>query len=97
MLRRILVAVLYTALSAHANAGSLDGLLTGGMQKLVPVAEPVALPDVVLLDATEAPRALAKSLKAEGFKFCGPTITYAFMQAVGMVNDHAPDCAWANV
>ena len=59
MLRRILVAVLYTALSAHANAGSLDGLLTGGMQKLVPVAEPVTLPDVVLLDATEAPRALA--------------------------------------
>ncbi len=46
---------------------------------------------------TAEARALAKSLKAEGFKFCGPTITYAFMQAVGMVNDHAPDCAWANV
>lgn len=36
--------------------------------------------------------ALSKSLKSAGFKFCGPTITYAFMQAVGMVNDHHIDC-----
>lgn len=36
--------------------------------------------------------ALSKSLKAAGFKFCGPTITYAFMQAVGMVNDHLVTC-----
>ena len=42
-------------------------------------------------DMAEA-NALAKSLKAEGFKFCGPTITYAFMQAVGMVNDHVTSC-----
>ena len=42
-------------------------------------------------DMAEA-KALAKSLKAEGFKFCGPTITYAFMQAVGMVNDHVTSC-----
>ena len=28
----------------------------------------------------------------KGFKFCGPTIVYAFMQAVGMVNDHFVDC-----
>lgn len=36
--------------------------------------------------------AMSKALKAEGFKFCGPTITYAFMQAVGMVNDHLVTC-----
>lgn len=36
--------------------------------------------------------ALSKSLKSEGFKFVGPTITYAFMQAVGMVNDHLVTC-----
>jgi DNA-3-methyladenine glycosylase I len=36
--------------------------------------------------------AMAKALKARGFKFCGPVIVYAFMQAVGMVNDHAEDC-----
>jgi DNA-3-methyladenine glycosylase I len=35
---------------------------------------------------------LAKALKAKGFKFCGPVIVYAFMQATGMVNDHVVDC-----
>ncbi len=38
--------------------------------------------------------ALSKSLKTEGFKFVGPTISYAFMQAVGMVNDHLVSCPW---
>ncbi|ADM08582.1 DNA-3-methyladenine glycosylase I [Parvularcula bermudensis HTCC2503] len=36
--------------------------------------------------------ALSKDLKARGFKFCGPTIVYAFAQAVGMVNDHLTTC-----
>ena len=35
---------------------------------------------------------MAKALKAKGFKFCGPVIVYAFMQAVGMVNDHTTAC-----
>lgn len=35
---------------------------------------------------------LSKDLKKRGFKFTGSTICYAFMQAVGMVNDHSPDC-----
>jgi DNA-3-methyladenine glycosylase I len=35
---------------------------------------------------------MAKALKAKGFKFCGPVIVYAFMQAVGMVNDHLTPC-----
>ncbi len=35
---------------------------------------------------------ISKDLKREGFKFCGPTIVYAFMQAVGMVNDHVVTC-----
>ena len=35
---------------------------------------------------------ISKDLKSEGFKFCGPTIVYAFMQAVGMVNDHITTC-----
>lgn len=37
--------------------------------------------------------AMSKALKAEGFKFCGPTIVYAFMQATGMVNDHMITCS----
>jgi DNA-3-methyladenine glycosylase I len=35
---------------------------------------------------------ISKALKAKGFKFCGPVIVYAFMQAVGMVNDHVTPC-----
>ncbi len=36
--------------------------------------------------------AMSRDLKKRGFKFVGPTICYAFMQAVGMVNDHTTDC-----
>ena len=35
---------------------------------------------------------MAKALKAKGFKFCGPVIVYAFMQAVGITNDHVTGC-----
>ena len=41
---------------------------------------------------TAISRAMSKELAARGFKFCGPTIVYAFMQAVGMVNDHLLTC-----
>jgi DNA-3-methyladenine glycosylase I len=37
---------------------------------------------------------VSKDLKSRGFKFCGPTITYAWLQAVGIVNDHATHCAF---
>ena len=41
---------------------------------------------------TELSQKIAKDLKKRGFKFCGPVIVYAFMQAVGMVNDHLVGC-----
>ena len=41
---------------------------------------------------TEVSDALSKDLKKRGFKFVGTTIMYAFMQAVGMVNDHSREC-----
>ena len=41
---------------------------------------------------TAISRAMSKELAQRGFKFCGPTIVYAFMQAVGMVNDHLIAC-----
>jgi len=41
---------------------------------------------------TAISRAMSKELAQRGFKFCGPTIVYAFMQAVGMVNDHLITC-----
>jgi len=43
---------------------------------------------------TPQSHAMSKALKLEGFNFVGPTITYAFMQAAGMVNDHLATCDW---
>lgn len=42
--------------------------------------------------ATPAANALSGALRARGFAFCGPRITYAFMQAAGLVNDHLVTC-----
>ncbi|MEM8851630.1 MAG: DNA-3-methyladenine glycosylase I [Pseudomonadota bacterium] len=41
---------------------------------------------------TPVSKAMSKRLKAEGFRFCGPTTCYAFMQAAGLVNDHVVTC-----
>ena len=41
---------------------------------------------------TDISRHMASTLKKKGFRFVGPTICYAFMQAIGMVNDHTVDC-----
>ena len=45
--------------------------------------------------ATAESIAMSKNLRDRGFRFVGPTICYAFMQATGMVVDHTLDCAWA--
>lgn len=42
--------------------------------------------------ATPASQAMSKALRERGFRFCGPVITYAFMQASGLVNDHLTVC-----
>ena len=47
---------------------------------------------------TDTSRAMSRDLLRRGFKFVGPTICYAFMQATGMVNDHSRDCfRWREV
>eukprot|EP00758_Cryptobia_borreli_P010207 Tbor_TRINITY_DN5550_c0_g1::TRINITY_DN5550_c0_g1_i1::g.13694::m.13694/K01246/tag; DNA-3-methyladenine glycosylase I len=46
----------------------------------------------VMAAAKDLSTQFSKDLKKRGFKFVGPTICYAFMQATGMVNDHIPDC-----
>jgi DNA-3-methyladenine glycosylase I len=43
-------------------------------------------------EAVRISEEMSKALKKRGFRFVGPTIIYAFMQAVGMVNDHTKDC-----
>jgi len=42
--------------------------------------------------STEISKAMSRQLKKDGFRFVGPTICYAYMQATGMVNDHLVDC-----
>lgn len=44
--------------------------------------------------STQRSQALSADLRKRGFRFVGPTICYAFMQGVGMVNDHLIDCFW---
>jgi DNA-3-methyladenine glycosylase I len=47
---------------------------------------------------TDVSRAMSRDLLRRGFRFVGPTICYAFMQAIGMVNDHSRDCfRWREV
>lgn len=48
--------------------------------------------DEPLPAVTELATAMSKDLKKRGFKFLGPTVWYAHMQAVGMVNDHSVEC-----
>jgi DNA-3-methyladenine glycosylase I len=43
---------------------------------------------------SEESRSLSKDLRKRGFRFVGPTIMYAFMQATGLVNDHQTACTW---
>ena len=55
--------------------------------------EPEAVPvSTEAVATTPASIALSKDLKKRGWKFVGPTTVYAFMQAMGLVNDHAGDC-----
>ena len=56
-----------------------DGKVLVGDGKHVPVS-------------TQQSEAISKELRKRGFKFVGPVIVYAWMQAVGIVNDHAADC-----
>lgn len=52
---------------------------------------------VYMPDPKETALFLSKELKKRGFKFVGPTTSYSFMQAVGMVNDHEKQCAFREV
>jgi DNA-3-methyladenine glycosylase I len=55
-------------------------------------AEPLRGDGIEFLAKTPLSEAFSKELKRRGFKFVGPTIVYAWMQAVGLVNDHSADC-----
>ncbi len=75
----------------QAGFGSFDAYLAarlpGGVPRLPRTARAGDIPA-----ATPAAEALSRDLKARGFRFVGPTIVYAFMQSVGLVDDHLPTC-----
>jgi len=82
--------------SAHAflavqkELGSFDKYIwsfVGGKTRVNPRGKGERLPA-----QTPEAEAMSKDLKKRGFRFVGPTICYAFMQAVGMVDDHSSDC-----
>jgi DNA-3-methyladenine glycosylase I len=54
--------------------------------------QPRTLADARALTQTDESRALARDLKRRGWRFVGPTTVYAFMQAMGLVNDHLGGC-----
>ncbi len=77
-------------LKAQAEFGSFDAYIwqfVSGVPKINAWATLAEIPA-----ETDESRAMSKDLKKRGFTFVGPTICYAFMQAVGMVNDHTVDC-----
>ncbi len=53
----------------------------------------ITLPQLRRMATTPASTALSAALRARGFRFVGPTTVYAFMQAMGLVNDHLEGCA----
>ena len=67
-----------------------EGSLAQFVWKFEPAPESVALPQTVSTSAEAI--ALSRALKKLGWKFVGPTTVYAFMQAMGLVNDHAHGC-----
>jgi len=67
-----------------------EGSLTAFLWRYAPKVKPGDKPSTAA--TTPESTALSKELKKRGWKFVGPTTAYAFMQAMGLVNDHAEDC-----
>ena len=77
-------------LEVQEEAGSFDTYLWGLVDGSPIVGRRRSLAE--LPAETDLSRALSKDMKRRGFRFVGPTVCYAFMQAVGMVDDHTVDC-----
>jgi DNA-3-methyladenine glycosylase I len=78
------------ALEVKKEVGSLDAYLwqlVGGQPRKNSFSSLRELPA-----ETEDSKAMSRALRMRGFSFVGPTICYAFMEAVGMVNDHVVSC-----
>lgn len=83
-----------TIANARAALGVIEevGSLATFVWDFQPAPKPAPqTPDDIPAKTPES-TALSKALKARGFRFVGPTTAYAFMQAMGLVNDHLQDC-----
>ncbi|MBI5767999.1 MAG: DNA-3-methyladenine glycosylase I [Verrucomicrobia bacterium] len=67
-----------------------EGSLAAFIWRYEPASDPLAKPQTASTSATSI--ALSKELKKRGWKFVGPTTVYAFMQAMGLINDHVEGC-----
>ena len=77
-------------LSIQQEVGSFDAYVWQFVQGQTKINKPQSMQDVPA--HTEESDALSKDLKKRGMSFVGSTIMYAYMQAVGMVDDHIKDC-----
>jgi DNA-3-methyladenine glycosylase I len=77
-------------LEVQEQLGSLDAYLWAFVDGRPIVNEVRTLAD--LPAETDLSKAISKDLKRRGFRFIGPTVVYAFMQSVGIVDDHMLDC-----
>jgi DNA-3-methyladenine glycosylase I len=70
------------------------GSLASYVWRFEPIERPVKLDRATLVELAQTPesRALARDLRRRGWRFVGPTTVYAFMQAMGVVNDHLEGC-----
>ncbi len=71
-----------------------EGSLAAFIWRYEPEAKQLAEPQTVSTSAESI--ALSKELKKQGWKFVGPTTVYAFMQAMGLLNDHVEECVIRN-
>ena len=77
-------------LEVQESEGSFDAYLWSFVEGTPIVNHWTSLSE--LPSETDLSRMLSKDLKRRGFRFVGPTVCYAFMQTVGMVDDHTVDC-----
>jgi len=86
--------------AAIANARAVRELHSAGetlvdlLWAFAPEPEPARASGDELPSVTPESKAMAKELKARGFKFVGPTTAYSLMQAAGLVNDHLAGCSF---
>ena len=78
-------------LAVAVEHGSFASYLAGRLPRPSPTLPPGATAADVPASTADS-EALSKDLRRRGFRFVGPTIVYAFMQSVGLVDDHLPAC-----